>query len=406
MTRETETATQARTTTQTVALDEPVPAWLAEEMGRRIYFVDERIVGFDLLDGHDEVHGVRLVTDRPTAAGELARKVNAMVSAEVLPQLSPQPSVRWRSARRDADHVRPAYADMLARGLAFPCGDGQVAIAEPVLALFHRLDDLVTGIVRTEFGAREYRYPTLLPLESLRRSGYVTSFPHHVMFATRLPADLDEYRGFVADVEAGTDAGQAAMARCTDGTYCLPPTMCYHTFQQLRGTRLADERPVVTARGKSFRFESRYETDLERLWDFTIRETVFFGPRDHVRAELERFLGLVTALFDELGLTGQVEAANDPFFASGRAAESASSQRLLQLKYEARLAVAPDRTIAVSSFNLHDAHFGSAFDIALPDGSTAHSACVGFGLERLTYAVLCQFGLDQRQWPRQLRSTD
>jgi seryl-tRNA synthetase len=399
MTRETETAEH------TVALDVPVPAWLADEMGRRIYFVDERIVGFDLLDGHDEVHGVRLVTDRPTLVGELARKVNQMVSSEVLPQLSPQPSVQWHSARQDPSHVRPAYGDMLEQGLAFPCGDGQVAIAAPVLALFNRLDEVVTGIVRTEFAAREYRYPTLLPLATLGRSGYVASFPHHVMFATRLPADLDEYRGFVADLEAGADPGAAAMARCTDGTYCLPPTMCYHTFQQFSGARLLDERPVVTARGKSFRFEGRYETDLERLWDFTIRETVFLGPRDHVRSSLERFLGLVTALFDELGLIGQVEAANDPFFGSGRAAESASSQRLLHLKDEARLAVAPDRTIAVSSFNLHGDHFGSAFDIALTDGSTAHSACVGFGLERLTYAVLCQFGLDERDWPHRLRST-
>jgi seryl-tRNA synthetase len=293
---------------------------------------------------------------------------------------------------------------MVEQGLAFACGDGQVAVSAQVLDLFTRLDALVNDVVRREFDGREYRYPTLLPLESLRRSGYVTSFPHHVMFATRLPADIDQYRGFVSDVDAGVDPGHAAMARCTDGTYCLPPTMCYHTFQQFSGTRLAEEHRVVTARGKSFRFESRYETDLERLWDFTIREIVFLGPRAHVRDCLDRFLGLVTDLFDDLGLVGQVEAANDPFFGTGRAAESASSQRLLQLKYEARLAVAPDRTIAVSSFNLHDSHFGSAFDISLPDGSTAHSACVGFGLERLTYAVLCQFGLDERQWPQALRA--
>lgn len=394
------------TTTPTehlVALTEPVPSFLADELGRRIYFVDERITDFELLSHDDGVHAVVLRTDRAADPEPLARKVNELVTSEVLPQLAPPPAIRWRSSATDTSHIRPVFTELAERGIAFPCGDGQVAIAGPVLALWQRLDGIVNDLVRTEFDGTEYQYPTLLPLESLHRSGYVTSFPHHVMFATRLPADSDGYRDFVTEVTAGTDPGAAALHRCTDGTYCLPPTMCYHTFRQFSGTAVAGGQRVVTARGKSFRFESRYHTDLERLWDFTIREVVFLGPAETVRANLERFIGLVTDLYDRLGLTGRVEAANDPFLGTAQAAENASSQRLLQRKYEARLAVAPDRDIAVCSFNTHDTHFGSAFDISLPDGSVAHSACAGFGLERLTYAVLCQFGLDERNWPEPLR---
>jgi hypothetical protein len=33
-----------------------------------------------------------------------------------------------------------------------------------------------------------------------------------------------------------------------------------------------------------------------------------------------------------------------------------------------------------------------------------HSGCVGFGFDRLVFAALSQFGLDQETWPAALRS--
>jgi hypothetical protein len=45
------------------------------------------------------------------------------------------------------------------------------------------------------------------------------------------------------------------------------------------------------------------------------------------------------------------------------------------------------------------------FEIALPDGSPAHTACVGFGLERVALALYRRHGLVRRQWMPSVRRT-
>jgi hypothetical protein len=64
------------------------------------------------------------------------------------------------------------------------------------------------------------------------------------------------------------------------------------------------------------------------------------------------------------------------------------------------------RSLAVASLNDHEIHFGEAFDLRLPGGAVASSACVAFGLERLLLAVLVQHGLDPAAWPPALREED
>jgi hypothetical protein len=157
---------------------------------------------------------------------------------------------------------------------------------------------------------------------------------------------------------------------------------------------------VVTSRGKSFRFESRYRRALERLWDFTIREIVFLGARDFVLDCRRRFMERSFELVESLRLGGQCSVANDPFFAGADTAERTWSQRLLELKYELRLPIAADADVAVASFNFHEQFFGDSFRIRDRDEQGfVHTACVGFGLERLAYAFLCQHGLDPADWP-------
>jgi seryl-tRNA synthetase len=386
----------------TVALDRPVPEALGDELARRLYFISPAIAGYELVRAGGAIRSVRLRLDRPADLDQLRRKLHAVVDGDVLAQRRPVPARVWRSARHDRP-AAPAFPELVARRTATRPAAGQVALAEPMVSLIDRLDGLLRDIAVTEFGAAPMRYPTLLPTSVLARCGYLTSFPQHVMFATWLHADLDVYREFLAGAERGEDI-DALVGRLSAGAgYCLPPTMCYHTFHQFAGGELAGPT-TVTARGGSFRFESRYESDLERLWDFTIREIVFLGDRADVTGCRQRFLERTGALLDELGLAGHAEVANDPFFGNARTAEAVSTQLMLALKYEARLYVAADRTVAVGSFNVHDRLFTDAFGIGLPGGEPAASACVGFGLERLAYAVACQHGPDPRGWPELLRT--
>jgi seryl-tRNA synthetase len=58
---------------------------------------------------------------------------------------------------------------------------------------------------------------------------------------------------------------------------------------------------------------------------------------------------------------------------------------------------------AVCSFNYHQQHFSSAFDIRTADGSPASTACLGFGLERVVMALFKTHGFDPASWPPEVR---
>ncbi|MBB5960586.1 seryl-tRNA synthetase [Saccharothrix tamanrassetensis] len=385
-----------------IPLDPPVPAALADEVGRRLLFVSPEITGYRLDTAEDgDLRGVVLYSAAPLDAEAVAGKLNRLLDADVRPQLANPATVVWSSPHQRA--TTPAFPALAEAGAVTEVGEGQVAVGEPLLSLLEFFDRLVLDALAEDFTATAYRYPTLIRTDALAKAGYFTSFPQHLMLVTRLRNDVDVYREFHRTYGAGLEPGVLALGGNVD--YCLPPTMCYHTFHQHEGRTLDPGVHVITARGKSFRFEAGYATTLERLWDFTIREIVFLGPRDDVLAARETFMGRAFALLDELGFAGTCETGNDPFFGGTDTPSRIWSQRLLGLKYELRLPVAADRDIAVASFNFHDDLFGKAFDIGAGDPrETVRSGCVGFGLERLAYAFLCQFGLDEAQWPERVRA--
>jgi len=82
----------------------------------------------------------------------------------------------------------------------------------------------------------------------------------------------------------------------------------------------------------------------------------------------------------------------------------ANNQRQQGLKFEALVPIASPEPTAVSSFNFHQDHFGLSFGIQLHDGTVANSACLGFGLERITLALFRAHGMDIGDWPLEVRS--
>jgi seryl-tRNA synthetase len=60
--------------------------------------------------------------------------------------------------------------------------------------------------------------------------------------------------------------------------------------------------------------------------------------------------------------------------------------------------------VALGSFNYHQDFFGRSFGIADGGGEPVHTACIGFGLERLVLAFLAQYGLDRAAWPPAVRA--
>ncbi|MBS0344533.1 MAG: hypothetical protein JSS56_28855 [Proteobacteria bacterium] len=82
----------------------------------------------------------------------------------------------------------------------------------------------------------------------------------------------------------------------------------------------------------------------------------------------------------------------------------AQSQREQRLKFEVMVPVMKDRApTAVCSFNWHQQHFTGKFGIQSRDGEAAHTACLGFGLERIAIALFATHGFVLRDWPAQVR---
>ena len=99
-----------------------------------------------------------------------------------------------------------------------------------------------------------------------------------------------------------------------------------------------------------------------------------------------------------------MESANDPFFI-GEFRKQVAFQSAFQLKYEVRARLPfKESTLAVGSYNYHQDFFGRQLNITLPDGSPAHTGCAAFGLERMAFAFLAQYGFDPEQWPPAMRS--
>ncbi|MEV7855275.1 hypothetical protein [Streptomyces sp. NPDC088183] len=393
-----------RTTTVRLPLEPALPVELAQELSQRVYFVSDTITGFSLVRSADGITAVDVDVDTETAVDPagLARRINLMTANDLIGQRITEPKVVWRAAGSGA--VTDAFDELVARGGAVEAGEGLIGVGEPVLSLMDHLDSLLRALVVEEFGAREYRYPTLVSADVLRRTGYFESFPQMVMSVSRLHGDIDSYRGFLDALADGGDLQEALSAHSGGFDHCLPPTMCFHTYHQFADGPLPAPSMVVTARGKSFRNESRYRRSLERLWDFTIREIVFLGTPEFVLDARGRLMERAYELVDALGLGGRCEVAGDPFFLNDTTAARAWSQRLLELKYELRLPLDGERDVSVGSFNYHEQFFGRSFGIGGAKGEPVFTGCAGFGLERFAYAFLCRHGLDPAHWPDAVRT--
>jgi len=254
-----------------------------------------------------------------------------------------------------------------------------------------------------EFDAKPHRFPTLISAEKLGRVSYFRAFPHSLTFATHLREDLQVISEFAEGAKYEAEGLNAPPASFSKIQALLSPAVCYHLYFALADKPLPGGQLAATAVGHCFRYESSNLSTLERMWDFTMREIIFVGPADFVLQNRDGARQQVALFLERVGLAYKVESANDPFFV-GEFRKQAAFQNAFQLKYEIRARLPfKEETLAVGSYNYHQDFFGRHLNITLPDGKPAHTGCVAFGLERLVYAFVSQFGLEPAAWPAAIR---
>jgi hypothetical protein len=129
---------------------------------------------------------------------------------------------------------------------------------------------------------------------------------------------------------------------------------------------------------------------------------VRLGEPEAVGAWRDLWRDRAVALLRSVGLDAGFDVANDPFFGR-RGRMMATSQREQALKFEVLVQIAGPEPTAVASFNYHQEHFSSVHGLELAGGGVAHTACLGFGLERVTLALLRTHGLEPHTWPDEVR---
>lgn len=290
-------------------------------------------------------------------------------------------------------------AELIDSGLLIDTGVdglyGRSGLFEEVIA---RFDDLITRHGGQD-GAEIVRFPPAMSRKHFEKSGYLKSFPQLAGTVHSFAGDERAHAQLLHNVADGVD--------WTDGQIStevvLTPAACYPLY------------PVVAKRGplkadgalfdlQSYCFRHEPSKDPARMQLFRMREYVRFGTPEQVTEFRATWLERGQEMMASLGVPLNLDVANDPFF--GRAGRMlANNQRDQRLKFELLIPIeSEEKPTACLSFNYHQDHFGTTWGIQSAAGETAHTACVGFGMERVALALFKHHGYDVERWPAAVRN--
>lgn len=255
----------------------------------------------------------------------------------------------------------------------------------------------IEGLVRAtgaEAGGVEplFYLPPVMPRENFMRTDYLRSFPDMIGSVETFQGGDAEHAQLLRTADEGGDWTQLL----TPSEVTLCSAACHPLYPFLTGT-LPEGGRRLEVQGFCFRHEP--SEDPARMQVFRQHEFVYVGTPDGATEHRDTWLERGLELLSSLGLPVEKVVANDPFF--GRAGRMlAKNQRETTLKYEIVCPVtSEEEPTAITSANYHLEHFGAPFEIRSADGEVAHSACIGFGLERITLALFSLHGIDPGDWP-------
>jgi seryl-tRNA synthetase len=294
--------------------------------------------------------------------------------------------------------ARPARSlDSIAEALLLPSGiDGVYARTQ----IFEQVVDGLTALISRyrEPETEVLRFPPVMSRRQLEKSGYLKSFPHFLGCVSCLAGDEAHIRSSVERYEAGADWTPALEA----ADLVLSPAACYPVYP------LVASRGHVPVGGLSFDvacdcFRREPSKMLDRLQSFRMREYVCIGTPEQIQDFRARWMKRAETFAGQLGLPYRIDQASDPFFGRGGKL-MAMSQVEQALKFELLVPVhSEEEPTACMSFNYHREHFGEAWNLSNAAGTTPHTGCVAFGVDRLALALFATHGIELALWPTRVR---
>ncbi|HWW90931.1 MAG TPA: amino acid--[acyl-carrier-protein] ligase [Solirubrobacteraceae bacterium] len=290
-------------------------------------------------------------------------------------------------------------ADLVTHGLLIESGvPGVYGRGDRFELVRGAFDALITRAAAVDAPER-MAFPPLLPRRQLEKIGYLKSFPH--LAGAIFAFDGDEQQAAVQEERARRHQDWSEFQSMTD--LVLTPAACYPVYPAVAARGPLQAGGITVDAGGSYVFRHEPSGDPARLQMFHQREIVRIGAPETVASWRDAWRDRSVRLLKSVGLDVSFDVASDPFFGrSGRLL--ARSQRAQELKFEVLAQIAGPEPTAVASFNYHQDYFSSTYGIAINNGGgPAHTACLGFGLERITLALFRAHGFDVDRWPATVR---
>jgi seryl-tRNA synthetase len=287
--------------------------------------------------------------------------------------------------------------ELIEAGLLIPSGVrgvyGRGGVFENVITQF---DALVTRAGK-ELAPEVMRFPPIFNRAHYERIDHINNFPDLMGSVHTFLGGDSEHKAMLGKFERKEDWSRDL----SPARVMMTPAICYPLYPTASGTLPAGGRRV-DLQGFAFRHEP--SDDPARMQIFRMHEFVRLGTPEEALEHRNYWLERGQEIFRSVGLDVEPVIANDPFF--GRGGKVQKAMQLEQnLKYEFVIPIcSTEKPTAIGSCNYHLDHFGSVFDIRTADGAVAHSACVGFGLERVALALFKTHGLEANAWPLDVRN--
>jgi seryl-tRNA synthetase len=296
--------------------------------------------------------------------------------------------------------VQTAFRDqLLEAGLLISMGvEGLLGKSGEFEGIVEALDSFISRVGAAD-GAEVMRFPPGISRKVFEESEYLKSFPQLAGTVHSFIGTDREHAALLASLENKEDwtAGQKATE------VVLTPAACYPVYPTLakRGALAADGALVDVF---SYCFRHEPSVDPARMQLFRMREYIRVGSPEQVQEFRSSWMKRGETMMSDLGLPVTVDVANDPFF--GRPGRMlAANQREQALKFELLIPITSQESpTACLSFNYHKDKFALNWKLEQANRELAHTACVGFGMERMTLALLKHHGLSPKQWPASVRA--
>ncbi len=294
------------------------------------------------------------------------------------------------------DPYKAYQAELVEAGLLIPLGVrglyGRSGLFEHIIDQFEHYVTRMGAHLNPEV----MRFPPLFSRSHYEQIDHINNFPdlmgsvHTFLGKDKEHQELLRIFNQKEDWSRGLAASEVMMV----------PAACYPLYPTAKGTLPAGGRVVDL---KTFVFRHEPSDDPARMQIFRQREYVRLGTPDEALSHRNYWLERGKMMLESVGLPVEAVVANDPFF--GRGGKVMKATQIEQvLKYELVVPIcSTEKPTAISSCNYHLDHFGAAFGIRTADGEVAHTACIGFGLERITLALLKTHGFKVDAWPKSVR---